>query len=137
MQSAAAGAENQILESIDAQLAATWFYFTARVETNASMFPIAAAPDYASFSLGVSRNPASRAAEVSRLMRLLPAESTPDVSKSLSAITRDTGPGVRDLAFVKNELFFIALEDRCGAPELHHALARIVRVLGGETWGTQ
>jgi hypothetical protein len=128
-------AEKVILESIDAQLAATWLYFTARVDANAPMFPIAAAADYASFSFGVSRDPASRFAVVGHLLTLLPAESIPDRSKSLSAVTRDMDPGVRDLAFVKSELFFIALEDRCGAPQLHRALARIVRVLGGDTWG--
>ncbi len=128
------GAADTIFSSIDSQLAATWFHFTARINSDAAMFPMDAAADYAAFSLEVSRNPASRASAVGRLLTRIPVESNPHELKSLASISRDATPEVLNAAFAKSELFFIALEDRCGAPQLHRSLARIVRILGGDTW---
>jgi len=122
------------MHSIDMQLAASRFYFVPRVDRSGPLYPLAATNDYAVFSLEASRDSAGRAAAIRTLLETLAAVAPGDTQKPLTAITRDDSPAVREAAHLRGELFYIALEDRCGAPNVHHALARILRVMRGGAW---
>jgi hypothetical protein len=124
----------EMMHSIDMQLAASRFYFVARVDRNGPLYPLAATIDYAVFSLESSRDSAGRAVAVRALLEKLAAIAPGDTQKSLTAITRDDSVSMRDASHLRGELFYIALEDRCGAANVHQALARILRVMRGGAW---
>ena len=134
--SAAPGPESEgaTMHSIDMQLAASRFYFVARVDRSGPLYPLAATNDYAVFSLEASRDSAGRAAAIRALLEKLAAMAPADTQKSLTAITRDDSEAIREAAHLRGELFYVALEDRCGAANVHHALARILRVMRGGAW---
>ena len=122
------------MHSIDMQLAASRFYFVARVDRSGPLYPLAATNDYAVFSLEASRDSAGRSAAIRALLQKFAAMAPSDAQKPLTTITRDDSPAIRGAAHLRGELFYIALEDRCGAGNVHRALARILRVMRGGAW---
>ena len=134
--SGASGSESEsaTMHSIDMQLAASRFYFVARVDRSGPLYPLAATNDYAVFSLQASRDSAGRPAAIRALLEKLAAIGPGDTQKSLTAIARDDSVAIREAAHLRGELFYIALEDHCGAANVHHALARILRVMRGGAW---
>jgi hypothetical protein len=127
------GAPEGYMKSVDLQLAATWLYFSARLGRYDALFPLAAVPDYAGIDLAVSRNPASRNQAVRDMLRQV--DAVPDGGKQLVRVDAQDSPEVKDRARAESVLFFFALEDRCGAKNVHKGLARASRLLRGETWG--
>jgi hypothetical protein len=128
-----ATAPDDYMKSIDLQLAATWLYFSARPTRYGAIFPAAAIPDYAAVALGLSRNPESRTPSIQELMRQV--DAIPDEGKPLSHIEDKDSPGLKDRARAESVLFLFALEDRCGARNVHKGIAHASRVLRGQTWG--
>jgi hypothetical protein len=129
----AANAPDGYMKSVDLQLAATWLYFSARLGRYDALFPLAAVPDYAGIDLAVSRNPQSRNQAVRDLLRQV--DAIPDGGKPLAHVLAQDPPDVKDRARAESILFFFALEDRCGAKNVHKGLARASRLLRGATWG--
>jgi len=127
------GAPEGYMKSVDLQLAATWLYFSARLGRYDALFPLSAVPDYAAIDLAVSRNPESRNQTVRDLLRRV--DTIPDGGKQLVRVDAQDSPELKDRARAESVLFFFALEDRCGAKNVHKGLARASRLLRGETWG--
>jgi hypothetical protein len=127
------GAPEGYMKSVDLQLAATWLYFSARIGKYDALFPLAAVPDYAGIALAVSRKPESRNQAVRDLLHQV--DTIPDAGKPLAHVAAQDPPDVKDRARAESILFFFALEDRCGAKNVHKGLARASRLLRGETWG--
>jgi hypothetical protein len=57
------------------------------------------------------------------------------VEKPIASITWQDPWELRQLAYSKGALFFVALEDRCGEAPMRQAIAHLVRALRGETAG--
>jgi len=57
------------------------------------------------------------------------------VEKPIAEITWQDPWELRQLAYSKGALFFVALEDRCGEAPVRQAIAHLVRALRGETGG--
>lgn len=128
-----ASAPEAYMKSVDLQLAATWLYFSARPKKYGALFPVAAIPDYAGFALAASRNPASRNEAIRDLLRRV--DAIPDGGKPLIRIDAKDSPELQDRGRAESVLFLFALEDRCGARNVHKGIARSSRLLRGETWG--
>ena len=126
--------DTAMLHSVDMQLAASRFYFVARIDRNGPLYPLAAANDYAVFALEASRNAGSRDPAVRELVSRLAEVPAADQEKALGSVRREDPIQVRDAAHLRSELFYIALEDRCSSQSLHRALARIFRVMQGGAW---
>jgi hypothetical protein len=126
-------ASGNSMKSVDLQLAATWLYFSARPSRYSALFPVAAIPDYAGVALTVSRNPESRGEAIRDLLRQV--DAIPDGGKQLVRVDALDSPELKDRARGESVLFFFALEDRCGAKNLHKGIARASRLLRGATWG--
>ena len=126
--------EQEILHSIDMQLAASRFYFLARANPSGSPYPMAAAGDYAVWTLDISHDLQNRDNSIRALLTQFTG-SVPARERALAAVSRDDAIAIRESAHLKSELFFIALEDRCGAPHLRAALSMLMRVTSGGTWG--
>jgi hypothetical protein len=125
-------APQKAMEAVDLQLAATWLQFPAQRGRYSPMFPLAAIENYAEFALNTSENPASRDAAVRELLQRVAAN--PIAEKPLDKVDRKDSAGVLERAQMQSELFFIALEDRCGAQNLHRGIARASRLLRGQSW---
>jgi len=121
------------MKSVDLQLAATWLYFSARPTRYGALFPVAAIPDYAGLSLAASRNPLSRNQIIHDLLRQV--DVIPDGGKPLIRIDAKDSSQLKDRARAESVLFLFALEDRCGAQNIHKGIARASRLLRGQTWG--
>jgi hypothetical protein len=129
----AVSAPEGYMKSVDLQLAATWLYFSARLGRYDALFPLVAVPDYAGIDLAVSRNPESRNQAVRDLLHKV--DAIPSDGKPLAHVLTEDPLDVKDRARAESILFFFALEDRCGAKNVHKGLARASRLLRGETWG--
>ncbi len=114
--------------SEDVQLAATWFPFAVHDAPDGPWFPMSGTPDYMAISFTISKNPAKRADYIRQLIGRVNADLV-GPNESLEFTKKI------ETARVRSELFYLALEDRCDAANVHHALARIVRDLRGQTWG--
>jgi hypothetical protein len=112
----------------DVQLAGTWFPFAVHDAPDGPWFPMSGTPDYIALSFTMSKNPSKRVDYIHQLIGSV--DSDPEgVKENLeSAKSIET-------ARIRSELFYLALEDRCGEANVHRALARIVRDLRGQTWG--
>jgi hypothetical protein len=125
-------------ESVEVQLAATWFYFGLHEDLNGPWFPMGGAPEYAALSFAIFNNSASRKDSIKLLIEESDTLSSGN-KDALSAVDDSVGTRASskdlELARIRSELFFLALEDRCGEANVHRALARIVRDLRGQTWG--
>jgi hypothetical protein len=113
--------------SMDVQLAATWFTFTLGGTPDGPIFPMSATPNYMALAFAISKNPSSRGDLVRQLIQGV--DSDPAGAKETLESAKST-----EIARIRSELFYLALEDRCGAANVHHALARILRILRGKTW---
>jgi hypothetical protein len=114
--------------SKDVQLAATWFPFTVHDAPDGPWFPMSGTPDYMAISFTISKNASKRVDYVRQLIGRV--DSDPQGAKESLESTKKI-----ETARIRSELFYLALEDRCGAANVHHALARIVRDLRGQSWG--
>lgn len=121
------------MKSVDLQLAATWLYFSARPKKYGSLFPVAAIPDYAGLALNASRNPDSRIQTIHDLLRQV--DTIPGGGKPLIFIDAKDSVELKDRGRAESVLFLFALEDRCGAQNVHKGIARASRLLRGQTWG--
>jgi hypothetical protein len=128
----AATASAPYTKSIDLQLAATWLYFSVRPRQDRATYPVAAIPDYAEAALAVSRNPESRNQVVADLLRRTDAIASG--GKQLFRIDAADSPELNDRARMESVMLLFALEDRCGAANVHKGIARASRLLRGETW---
>jgi hypothetical protein len=128
-----ADAPEGYMKSVDLQLAATWLYFSARPTRYGALFPVAAIPDYAGLALTASRNPASRNVAIRDLLRQV--DAIPAGKKPLIFIDAKDSPELKDRGRAESVLFLFALEDRCGAQNVHKGIARASRLLRGQTWG--
>jgi hypothetical protein len=113
--------------SVEPQLAATWFTFGVHAGPDGPMFPMSGTPDYMALAFNLSKNDADRGASIRELIHHV--DSDPEAAKETLGSAKNI-----EIARVRSELFFLALEDRCGAANVHHALAHIVRSLRGKTW---
>jgi hypothetical protein len=128
-----ASAPESYMKSVDLQLAATWLYFSARPKKYGALFPVAAIPDYAGLSLSASRNQEWRNQSVRDLLRQV--DAIPDSGKPLIRVDAKDSLELKDRARAESVLFLFALEDRCGARNVHKGIARASRLLRGQTWG--
>ncbi|MFZ0819472.1 MAG: hypothetical protein WAM91_05340 [Candidatus Acidiferrales bacterium] len=113
--------------SEDVQLAATWFPFAVHDAPDGPWFPMSGTPDYMALSFTVLKNPSKRGDYVRELIGRV--DSDPERAKETLGSAKNI-----EIARVRSELFYLGLEDRCGAANVHHALARIVSILRGKTW---
>jgi hypothetical protein len=113
--------------SVEPQLAATWFTFGVHQEPNGPLFPMSGTPDYMALAFNLSKNDSNRGVSIRELIHHF--DSDPEATKETLGSAKNI-----EIARVRSELFFLALEDRCGAANVHHALARILRILRGKTW---
>jgi hypothetical protein len=125
-------APKKSLEDIDLQLAATWLQFPTQGGRYSTKFPLSAIGNYAVFALNAAENPSSRDAAVRDLLHRVAASPNPE--KPLIKVSEKDPEEVIERARLQSELFFIGLEDRCGAANLHRAIARATRILRGQTW---
>jgi hypothetical protein len=114
--------------SDDVQLAATWFPFAVHDAPDGPWFPMSGTPDYMALSFTISKNPSKRGDYVHQLIGRV--DSDPEGTKENLESAKKI-----ETARIRSELFYLALEDRCGEANVHRALARIVRDLRGQTWG--
>jgi hypothetical protein len=121
------------MTSVDLQLAVGWFYFSAMPKDSDTLFPIAALSDYARITLATSRNPGARDAVVRDYLRRVPVGDNRDTP--LIRVAAYSAPEIQDRARAESVLFFLALDDRCGAKNVHKGIARMSRLLRGQTWG--
>jgi hypothetical protein len=121
-------------EAADAQLIATLFRISHPILRGDPGLPASYAGDYAAFAYATFHDPASRTTTVRTLLNRFDANS-PATAKPLLRVSNDDPEPVRTRARVQSELFFIALEDRCGVANLHHALARELRIFRGQALG--
>lgn len=128
-----ASAPDGYRKSVDLQLAATWLYFSARPRKYGALFPVAAIPDYAGLALNASRNPESRNQTIRDLLRQV--DAIPDGGKPLIRVDAKDPTELKNRARAESVLFLFALEDRCGAKNVHRGIARASRLLRGQTWG--
>jgi hypothetical protein len=126
-------APSDLMPVADRQIAASWFALSVVTAEGDPPYPLAAAPDYAVFSLNETRSPSARDSTIRAFLRRATAGAPPN-EKPLIAVKPDDPRDVRDRALAHSELFFIALEDTCGAENLHRGMARVVRVLRGQNW---
>lgn len=136
-QSTTAGVSTHVHEALAAQFASSWLYGMSYPIAGAPLFPMAGAPSYAAFALDSSRAPNDRQAAVEALIQQVPPVSPASGTnrpKTLGAVSRDDPAELRNAALIKSELFYIALEDRCGANHLHRAITRMRRILRHEPW---
>jgi hypothetical protein len=124
-------------QSLAAQFAASWLFGMSYPTATNALFPMAGAPAYAEFSFDSTREPGRRQAMIQSLLDQVPAVP-PDTGKNrpktLAAIVRDDPSELRHAALIKSELFFIALEDRCGPNHLHRAITRMRHILRHDPW---
>jgi hypothetical protein len=124
--------QHKSMENVDMQLAATWLQFPPERGHYSAMFPLSAIENYAVFSLDSSQNPSSRDGAVRDLLQRVAA--VPDAQKPLITVDEKDPATVVERGRLQSELFFIALEDRCGAENLHRGIARASRLLRGQSW---
>lgn len=127
-----AAAPQNVMENVDLQLAATWLQFPPQRGRYSAIFPLSAIESYAVFSLNASQNPSSRDEAVRDLLQRVAA--IPAAQKPLITVDEKDPVEVVERAKLQSELFFIALEDRCGAENLHRGIARASRILRGQSW---
>ncbi|HLW81177.1 MAG TPA: hypothetical protein VKS20_03960 [Candidatus Acidoferrales bacterium] len=128
------GAARNLFASVDSQLAATYFDLSVHISPDGPGYPLAEARHYALFARGVSDDPSSRTAIIRDLLHgfyAIPVAADKPMARIISG---DPEP-LQQRAALQSLLFFVALEDRCGASNLHHALARAARILHGQAWG--
>jgi hypothetical protein len=113
--------------SVDVQLAATWFPFAVHDTADGPWFPMSGTPDYMALAFTISKNPSKRADYIRQLIERV--DSDPEGAKDNLESSKKI-----ETARIRSELFYLAMEDRCGAPTVHRALARIVSILRGQTW---
>ena len=122
----------KLMETVDIQLAETWLQFPMQQGRYQPQFPLAALPNYAQFALEAANHPDERAAAVQNLLQRTDAVAAP--LKTLVTVGESDSEAVRERARLESELFFIALEDRCGAHSVHQGIAYASRVLRGQSW---
>ncbi len=121
------------MTSVDLQLAVGWFYFSAMPKDSVSFFPIAALSDYARITMATSLNPSARNTAVRDFLRRVPVGDNQE--RPFVRVEENDPPEVQDRARAESVLFFLALDDRCGAQNVHKGIARMSRLLRGQTWG--
>ncbi len=114
--------------SMDVQLAETWFPFAVHDSPGGPWYPMSGTPDYMALSFNILKNPSKRGDYVRQLIGRVDAD--PGAAKETLGSSKNI-----EIGRIRSELFYLALEDRCGAANVHHALAHIVRALRGKTWG--
>jgi hypothetical protein len=116
------------LPQVDLQLAGTWSKSAVREVPDGPWFPMSGTADYMALSFTISKNPSKRGDFIRQLIQRVDAD--PEGAKETLGSAKKV-----ETARIRSELFYLALEDRCGAANVHYALARIVHVLRGQTWG--
>ncbi len=119
---------------VDYQLAQSWFYMSIRAAHDEPPWPVNAVSAYAADGAIASRNATSRANRIRLFLNVLNSAKQ-DMEKPILAVKHEEPDIAQAAAFMRSELFFFALEDRCGEKNVHRALARILRILRGKTWG--
>jgi hypothetical protein len=119
---------------VDYQLVQTWFMHSWSGSPSDTPWPMRSVGAYAVQSLLASRDANSREATIRNFVHYLNSEPR-EKQKPLIATTLEDSLTVGGDPSTRSQLFFFALEDRCGSANLHHALARLVRILHGQTWG--
>jgi len=125
--------QDAFLEVVTRALAQNWFGDELRPSPDASISLGEGLPEYATIVIEEARN-----GQLGRRRRVLEyvrryndarthAEETP---LGVALLTDPIGP--RQIALAKAPLFYVALEDNCGEPEVRQALTRLVALLAGQ-----
>jgi uncharacterized Ntn-hydrolase superfamily protein len=80
-------------------------------------------------------NGTSRAAEISSRLLQFTKMSEMAVESPVESLTPDAAPAQVGLSEIKIVLFLFALEDKCGAENVRHAIAHMVYALRGQEYG--
>jgi hypothetical protein len=129
-----ADATTAMYVDVDLQFTEAWFGEPLSSESDEPPWPVDAVSLYAGTTVVVSQSAPSRETNMRDLLHLLDSLG-PDKGKAILAVRRGDQEPIPSQALARSELFFFALEDRCGEKNVHRALARILRVLRGKTWG--
>jgi hypothetical protein len=126
----AAGSEFRVE---DFKLAESWFGMSISDAMDAPPWLTRGARAYASFAVIASHDPTYRKWAISTGLGILESSKL-TMEKPLLGVKREDSEFLVGAAYLRSELFLIALEDRCGEKNVHNALERILRIQRGSTW---
>jgi hypothetical protein len=118
----------------DRELAGTWFQNSSITSPDDLFWLRRGAQEYASDSAGAVHDATHREWAITTGLSIV-LSSRKNAEKPLLAIKREDTATLRGMASFRIALFFFALEDRCGEKNVHRALARVLCILRGKTWG--
>jgi hypothetical protein len=121
------------LDVVSRALARNWFGDKLRPTPDASIGIGEGVPEYATIVIDEARNgPTGRRRRVMEYLRRY-NEARTHADETPLGMTRLTDPiGPRRIALAKAPLFYVALEDLCGQPEVRKGLATLTALLGGQ-----
>lgn len=115
------------------QLADTWFSHVIRPRADAWTL----APALSAYAVVQAQNPnsTSRSARITSAFADFSRMSSQAAEKPVLSLTHNDPAAQQELAAAKLQLFFAALEDKCGQQNLTHAIAHMVYALRGGEYG--
>jgi hypothetical protein len=126
----------EFLEMVTHALAHNWFGDQMYPNEDAGLGLSEGLPEYATIVAEQSREGADgRHTRVLRYLNEYDAAVRRGTEKPLAVTLLTDPPEVRRIGLAKAPLFFVALEDACGADAMHHSLARMVALLRGREVG--
>lgn len=125
--------EHPAANSDAAQLAATWFSHVIRPSSNA--WTLASGLSTYAAAQSHDAGGASRRNRIASSLADYTRASAQAVEKPVLSLTQTDSAIQQQLAAAKLQLFFAALEDKCGQQNLTHAISDMVYALHGENYG--
>lgn len=121
------------LDVVTLALARNWFGEDIRPGPGTSIGIGEGLPEYATILVEEARKgPAGRRRRILEYLRRYNEARTRSNETPLGMTTLTDPIGPRQIAVAKAPLFYVALEDICGEPEVRKGLARLVALLGGQ-----
>jgi Peptidase family M1 domain len=124
---------DQFLSRVTHSLAHNWFGDEMYPAPDAALGLGEGLPEYATVVIDEARNGASsRRDRIRRYLREYDAAQKSGNEKALGITMMDDTPDERRIALAKAPLFFVALEDACGAQAMQDGLKHLVEALRGQ-----
>jgi hypothetical protein len=121
------------LDVVSRALARNWFGDKLRPTRDASIGIGEGVPEYATIVIDEARNgPTGRRRRVMEYLRRYNEARTHADETPLGMTMLSDPIGPRRIALAKAPLFYVALEDLCGKPEVRKGLATLATLLGGQ-----
>jgi Peptidase family M1 domain len=124
---------DQFLEMVTHSLAHDWFGDEMYPAPDAALGLGEGLPEYATIVIEEARNgTAARRERIQRYLREYDEARKSADEKALGITMLTDAPGQRRIALAKAPLFFVALEDSCGADAMRSGLKQMVELLRGQ-----